>query len=88
MSEESFRRRYTEDVYRRGVTLVEKADNHDCIFYDRQRGCTVYEDRPRQCRTWPFWRPLLKIGKAGLRRPRIVPAWIAANYTMLKRLPK
>ena len=19
-------------------------------------GCRVYEDRPRQCRTWPFWR--------------------------------
>ena len=38
----------------RGRTLREKA-NGDCVFFDRQAGCTVYEVRPRQCRTWPFW---------------------------------
>jgi Fe-S-cluster containining protein len=38
----------------RGRTLREKA-NGDCVFYDRQRGCTVYPVRPAQCRTWPFW---------------------------------
>jgi Fe-S-cluster containining protein len=38
----------------RGVTLREKA-NGDCIFYDREQGCTIYPVRPRQCRTWPFW---------------------------------
>ena len=35
-------------------TLREKL-NYDCIFYDREKGCTVYPVRPRQCRTWPFW---------------------------------
>ena len=35
-------------------TLKEKA-NGDCVFYDRDRGCTVYPARPPQCRTWPFW---------------------------------
>ncbi len=39
---------------RRGRTLREK-DNGDCVFYDREEGCTVYAVRPRQCRTWPFW---------------------------------
>ncbi|MBI1914816.1 MAG: YkgJ family cysteine cluster protein [Planctomycetes bacterium] len=39
---------------KRGRTLREK-DNGDCVFYDRQRGCTIYPVRPRQCRTWPFW---------------------------------
>jgi Fe-S-cluster containining protein len=29
--------------------------NGDCVFYDRQAGCTIYPVRPRQCRTWPFW---------------------------------
>ena len=30
--------------------------NGDCIFFDRQaRHCRVYQARPRQCRTWPFW---------------------------------
>jgi Fe-S-cluster containining protein len=38
----------------RGPTLREKG-NGDCVFYDRQKGCTVYTVRPRQCRTWPFW---------------------------------
>ena len=35
-------------------TLREK-ENGDCVFYDRQLGCTVYPVRPAQCRTWPFW---------------------------------
>jgi uncharacterized protein len=36
-------------------SLVEY-DNGDCVFFDpRTRKCTVYEARPRQCRTWPFW---------------------------------
>jgi|SRR5271170_7886190 len=35
-------------------SLRERA-NGDCVFYDRQQGCTIYPVRPRQCRTWPFW---------------------------------
>ncbi len=30
--------------------------NYDCVFLDSEtRKCKVYEHRPRQCRTWPFW---------------------------------
>jgi uncharacterized protein len=36
------------------VSLREKANN-DCIFWEKDRGCTVYPVRPAQCRTWPFW---------------------------------
>ena len=39
-----------------GATSLIEKKNKDCIFFDKERGCTVYEDRPRQCRTWPFWR--------------------------------
>ena len=35
-------------------TLKEKA-NGDCVFFERDVGCTVYSVRPPQCRTWPFW---------------------------------
>jgi len=35
-------------------SLREKLNN-DCVFYDAEIGCTIYEARPRQCRTWPFW---------------------------------
>jgi len=38
----------------RGRTLREKG-NGDCVFYDLGQGCTIYEVRPPQCRTWPFW---------------------------------
>lgn len=38
----------------RGRSLREQP-NGDCVFYDRRAGCTVYQVRPRQCRTWPFW---------------------------------
>ena len=38
----------------RGRSLREKGDG-DCVFYDKKAGCTVYDARPPQCRTWPFW---------------------------------
>jgi Fe-S-cluster containining protein len=50
-----FRERYARDVGDRYVSLREKP-NYNCIFYDEDAGCTVYAARPRQCRTWPFWR--------------------------------
>ena len=59
LDDESFRRKYTRVVGRRGISLVEKA-NYDCIFFDRKTGCTVYEDRPLQCSTWPFWKSNLR----------------------------
>lgn len=31
-----------------------KAPERDCPFLDGKR-CSVYEGRPAQCRTWPFW---------------------------------
>ena len=33
--------------------LVENG-SPDCIYISGQK-CTVYEARPTQCRTWPFW---------------------------------
>jgi Fe-S-cluster containining protein len=36
-------------------SLIEFA-NGDCVFFDnKRRCCKIYEARPRQCRTWPFW---------------------------------
>lgn len=36
-------------------SLIERP-NGDCIFFDgTERRCRVYQARPRQCRTWPFW---------------------------------
>ena len=49
-------------VRRIGVrrSLKEHA-NYDCYLLDPEtRKCRVYEQRPRQCRTWPFWKSNLK----------------------------
>lgn len=58
MDEGAFRQRYTIRVYRNGseLTSLREQQGGDCVFYRRGTGCSVYEDRPRQCRTWPFWR--------------------------------
>jgi Fe-S-cluster containining protein len=50
---EQFSRRFVRRVGSR-YSLVEKPGG-DCIFWDRQVGCTVYPARPVQCQTWPFW---------------------------------
>lgn len=44
------------------VSLKEK-DNYDCIFL-RPHGCSIYEARPHQCATYPFWRGLCDDPKA------------------------
>src|SRR6476659_2092745 len=54
VSIEDFERDYVRKVGSR-FTLRERA-NGDCVLlHPETRGCTAYEDRPRQCRTWPFW---------------------------------
>jgi Fe-S-cluster containining protein len=62
-------------VRRVGVrkSLVE-FENGDCVFFDGQaRRCTVYEDRPRQCRTWPFWDSNVRTEKAWKETCQICP---------------
>lgn len=39
-----------------GAASLRERPNGDCVFLDAEGGCAVYADRPRQCRTWPFWR--------------------------------
>lgn len=40
------------------ISLLEK-ENYDCIFLCN-KGCKVYEYRPRQCSTYPFWAHVLE----------------------------
>jgi Fe-S-cluster containining protein len=54
MTVEDFEAKFTRKVGR-GRSLNEY-DNGDCILLDRDtRKCSVYQARPIQCRTWPFW---------------------------------
>jgi Fe-S-cluster containining protein len=62
LGDAAFRERYTRRLRDGDISLIERED-HDCIFYDESLGCTVYAHRPRQCRTWPFWRSLVRSPK-------------------------
>lgn len=54
MDVDTFEHKYMRRVGIR-KSLVEFPDG-DCVFFDsKARKCSVYEARPLQCRTWPFW---------------------------------
>jgi uncharacterized protein len=54
LSEAEFESRYVREI---GVRKsLKELKNYDCVFLDtKTRKCKVYNARPRQCRTWPFW---------------------------------
>lgn len=61
VSVESFYERYARDtIVGKSLIEVETQFGYDCVFLDREAVpgkavCSLYEDRPGQCRTWPFW---------------------------------
>ncbi len=61
LAPEEFRSVYVRSLWR-GMSLREKM-NYDCVLLDGAGRCIAYEDRPRQCRNWPFW-------PSNLRTPR------------------
>ncbi len=74
-----FLARFTRDTIK-GRSLTEKESHAglDCIFLDRDKipgkaVCGVYEDRPAQCRTWPFWKSNLTSRAAWERAKRTCP---------------
>ena len=66
----AFRGETVDDFSRRHVRRVGLRDSlierpgGDCIFWSKDQGCTVYEARPVQCRTWPFWPENIESPKA------------------------
>lgn len=53
LSPQEFAKQYTKDVDGQ-YALLDHADSNDCIFL-KDKKCTVYEARPTQCRTFPWW---------------------------------
>lgn len=41
-----------------GIWKLKNGTTDDCLFLKDKR-CSVYEARPTQCRTWPFWPEVL-----------------------------
>ena len=59
VSEDYFYKRYARKVgIRWSLTENVISGKYDCVFLDRESAlpsCKLYEARPSQCRTWPFW---------------------------------
>lgn len=45
--------RWTDYYEGKTVLALLETKKYDCILWNN--GCSVYEARPLQCRTWPFW---------------------------------
>ncbi len=70
VSESEFRKRYAQKKFNRWTLAeVPSPRGQDCVFlvFDpktKKAGCSIYEVRPAQCRTWPFWPENLRSEKA------------------------
>lgn len=43
-------------MYKYSIKEIEYNGSFECVFYDREsNGCKIYEARPTQCKTFPFW---------------------------------
>ncbi|HUW41216.1 MAG TPA: YkgJ family cysteine cluster protein [Rectinemataceae bacterium] len=53
------------------LSLAEK-ENYDCVFWASE-GCTVYEARPIQCSSYPFWASVLESSRTWYDEKRACP---------------
>lgn len=85
MPVDEFEERYVRRVGIR-KSLVE-FDNGDCVFFDTEkRRCTVYEDRPRQCRTWPFWQSNVRTPETWAQTCEVCPGSGTGNLVPLEKI--
>ena len=69
-----FERKYVRKVGIRKSLKEHAKSNWDCVFFDSQtRKCKVYQARPRQCRSWPFWGSNLRTEQHWQRTCQVCP---------------
>lgn len=93
VSEAEFVERYTKPMDGGGRSLTERltAFGYDCVFLDRttipgKAVCGVYEDRPLQCKTWPFWKRNLADERSWDRAGATCPGMNTGPLTPSKRV--
>jgi len=76
-----FTRKYC-DQHQGHYHLKEDSSRLECLFLDGKR-CGIYEARPTQCRTWPFWPEVMNAKTwnkevrgfcPGVDKGRVIPA--------------
>jgi Fe-S-cluster containining protein len=53
-----FKQKYTKSINGK-ISLIENKlsyNNYSCIFFNiKKKQCLIYQHRPTQCKTYPFW---------------------------------
>ena len=61
--------------------------NGDCVLLDETtRRCTAYEERPRQCKTWPFWDSNLRSPEAWAEAAEACPGCNQGSLVSLESI--
>lgn len=55
ISVELFKRKYVRQRDNRYALVEKKSEDNACIFL-KDKKCLVYQARPKQCRTYPWWK--------------------------------
>lgn len=58
LTREEFIYKYTR-ILDGHLALIEDAATFDCIFLKNNK-CSIYKERPSQCRKYPWWKELIK----------------------------
>jgi Fe-S-cluster containining protein len=70
-----------------GKTTLREYGNGDCVFFDGEsRGCTIYEARPIQCRTWPFLKSNLASAQRWQETQRECPGAGQGDFISLEEI--
>jgi Fe-S-cluster containining protein len=56
ISREEFAQKYAQKVnFRYTLKEVNAPSGFACVFFGADARCTIYDARPKQCRSFPFW---------------------------------
>ena len=77
-----------KDVYKVGVrrSLKEGRGGDGVLLDPVTRKCTTYDERPRQCRTWPFWDSNLRSPEAWAEAAEACPGCNKGNLVPLEKI--
>jgi len=70
--------------YKDSFTARDDFEDGHCIFFDK--GCTVYEVRPSQCRDFPFWRCNLNSEQAWIETAQSCPGMNQGKHWTAKEI--